>query len=124
MIDGLLVDLTAAEQADWEADRAARMSVPEAVPALISRAQFFKEATSRGKITRAQFRSIMSGTLPAPWQSSIDTMTLDKQIEIEGSLLASSFIRRASSVCALVQTAFAYTDAQMDDFFRVAAAKW
>ena len=97
---------------------------PPAVPAMISDRQFFQQLAAEGLITQAEaLAAVRTGDLPVALRNIVDSIS-DPQQRFAAEMLLSGAtdIQRSHPLTDAIGAATGRTSAQIDDFFRAAAA--
>lgn len=104
---------------------AAYVAPPAPVPASISDRQFAHELREREILTQAEALDfVRTGAIPSPLQVLIDALPTQAERDNAELLLAGATVfERAHPLAAIIGAAFGWTEAQVDDFFRAAAAR-
>lgn len=97
---------------------------PEAVPAEISKRQFFQQLAVTGIITTEDaLAAVKVGTIPAPLQAFIDGIG-DDDAEFAAEMVISGGVTflRDHPLTIAIGTSQGMSSEQIDDFFRAASA--
>ena len=97
---------------------------PSAVPAEITKRQFFQQLAVVGIIAPEDaLAAVKVGTIPAPLQAFIDAIgDADAQFAAEMVISGGLSFLRAHPLTIAIGASQGMTSAQIDDFFRAAAA--
>lgn len=97
---------------------------PNAVPAEITKRQFFQQLAIAGIITPDDaLAAVKIGSIPAPLQAFIDAMgDADARFAAEMVISGGLSFLRSHPLTVAIGSSQGMTSAQIDDFFRAAAA--
>lgn len=99
------------------------LNPPPPVPASISDRQFFQQLAIVGLITQADaLAAVRTGTVPTKLQSLLGALPTEGQFSAEMLLCGATVFERAHPLTVQLGHAQGMDDAQLDDFFRAAAA--
>ncbi len=97
--------------------------VVEPVPETISDRQFFQQLAIAGVITKAEaLAAVKTGDIPAALEKFIAPLPDDQKFNAEMLLSGATIFARAHPLTEAIGAAQGMTPAQVDDFFRAAAA--
>jgi hypothetical protein len=95
----------------------------QAVPAQVSRRQFFQAAAQEGLITQAEALALLaSGTMPPSLAAAVATLPTAEQFPAQMSILGAAAFARANTLIAALGTAMGKTSADIDALFTLAAS--
>ncbi len=122
MVDGVLLDLTAEEQAEYDAQQA--NPVTRRRQKIISRRQFFQALAIQGKITEKEAEDAVSiGAIPAAMQAVIDAISDSEQQFAARMLLRGAMqFENTHPLVATFAAAQSMSEADVDALWTVAAA--
>lgn len=96
---------------------------PAPTPAEISRRQFFQQLAHQGAISQAEaLGAVKTGNLPAALAAFVATLPADDRFAAEMLLGGAAQFMRSHPLTAAIGAAQGMSAAQIDDFFRAAAA--
>lgn len=96
--------------------------LPEMVPQSISDRQFFQQLAVLGIITQDDALASNAAVIPPPLLTIINEMPADKQFNAKMVISGATVFERNNPLTIDIGTAYGWTSAQIDDFFRAAAA--
>lgn len=121
ILDGLLVDMTAQEEAAFEATRGPAAAV---VPMTISRRQFFKQAARMGLVTATEAKNALSrSSMPNKLSSFISSLVAGQRDEAEMDLIGADTLTRGSPPANALLAALGVTDQAVADTLWIEGAK-
>lgn len=95
---------------------------PPPVPESITDWQFFQQLAVIGIITQDEALASNGGVIPAPMLDIIDQLPSEKKFEAKMRVGGSTVYHRDNWLTIAIGAAYGWTTAQIDDFFRAAAA--
>lgn len=91
------------------------------VPQSISDRQFFQQLAAAGIITPDQALASNAAVIPAPLLTIIEQMPAEQQFAAKMLVSGATVFERSHPMTIAIGTAYGWTAAQVDDFFRAAA---
>jgi hypothetical protein len=122
IVDGIAVDMTPEEVAAIEAEWAANASLPAPIPPSISRRQCAREMFARQIISGPEMVAMTAtGTPPAMVEAALAGLPEAEQWVARADFAAGTY-ERSNPLLVALMTATGASPADIDDFFRSAAA--
>lgn len=123
LVNGVEVEMTAEEVAAREAEEAAWANQPGPVPASITRRQLLIALAQMEIISGEEaLAAAKTGAVPTAVQAVFDNMQPADKLAAEITWASMSVAERANPLVAALAQANGMTDAEIDDFFRLAAS--
>lgn len=94
---------------------------PPLVPQSISDRQFFHQLAVVGIITQDDALASNAAVIPPPLLAIIDAMPLEQQFAAKMLVSGATVFERQHPMTIAIGTAYGWSEAQIDDFFRAAA---
>ncbi|MCW2242275.1 tail fiber assembly protein [Azospirillum canadense] len=107
----------------WPAQPTEASPAPPPVPTSISDRQFFQQLATVGIISQAEaLAAVKTGAIPAALAGILDALPDDQKFAAEMLLSGATTFERAHPLSVAIGTARGMTAAEVDAFFRAAAA--
>ena len=108
--------------ADTDPAVVAFLNPPDPVPQVISDRQFFTQLVVDGIITEDDALASNAAVIPPPLLEIIGAMPADQQFAAKMLVSGATLFNRTHPMTIAIGTAYGWTPAQIDEFFRAASA--